>query len=99
MLCIPMARDQHDNAARIAALGAGLTLRPKASVEELRAAIRRMLDTPSYGEAARRVSATIARAEGERDAVEVIEELAARGTPAADARIATPAASPGPLAP
>lgn len=99
MLCIPMGRDQDDNAARIAALGAGLTLRPKASVEELRAAIRRMLDTPSYGEAARRVSATIARAEGERDAVEVIEELAARGTPAADARIATPAASPGPLAP
>lgn len=78
MVCVPMGRDQDDNAARVANLGAGLTLGPKASVGELRAAIERVLGTPAYGVAARGVAATIARREGERDAVEVLEALTLR---------------------
>ena len=47
LICLPMGRDQNDNAARVVARGAGLRLATKATVPVLRAGIRRMLDEPS----------------------------------------------------
>jgi UDP:flavonoid glycosyltransferase YjiC (YdhE family) len=51
-LIVPMGRDQLDNAARVAARGAGLRLRPGASGRAIAAAVRRLLDEPSHREGA-----------------------------------------------
>lgn len=75
MVCLPMGRDQDDNAARVAASGAGLRLSPKASVEQLRTGISRVLTTPSFRAAARRMADEIARHEGETDIVDIVESL------------------------
>ena len=48
LLCLPMGRDQDDNAARVVARGAGLRLRPSASPERIAAALRRLLDEPEF---------------------------------------------------
>jgi len=48
VLCLPFGRDQRDNLARARTRGAGLGLKPTASVAALNAAIRRLLDEPSF---------------------------------------------------
>lgn len=75
MVCLPMGRDQDDNAARVRALGAGLVLRPTAPVDALRRAVRRVLDEPGFRAAARALAGRIRRAEGQDDAVAVLEAL------------------------
>lgn len=75
MLCLPLGRDQNDNAARVAALGAGLSLSPKSSTDELRAALRRLLEQPAFRDAARHAAAAIGRREGERNATEIVASL------------------------
>ena len=52
-VCIPLGRDQHHNAARVAAVGAGVTLSTDASVTEIRGAVERILSDPSFAAAAR----------------------------------------------
>ncbi|MFG1433169.1 glycosyltransferase [Xanthobacter sp. V2C-8] len=52
LLVMPHGRDQADNAARVAARGAGLTLDAAASVDEIHAALRRLLDEPAFTDAA-----------------------------------------------
>ena len=59
LLCLPMGRDQPDNAARIAARGAGLRLEPQASSDEIAAAVARLLAEPAFAAAARRWGAEI----------------------------------------
>jgi UDP:flavonoid glycosyltransferase YjiC (YdhE family) len=59
LLSLPMGRDQRDNAARIAARGAGLTLEAEAPPEAIRAALRRLLHEPQFTEAAQRLGAAI----------------------------------------
>ena len=81
LLCLPMGRDQPDNAARIAARGAGLRLDPSASPEEIGAALTRLIEEPAFRDAARRWGAAI-RAEGEAAgdvAVDTLDALAPRG--------------------
>jgi UDP:flavonoid glycosyltransferase YjiC (YdhE family) len=75
LLCMPMGREQHDNAARVAACGAGLVLAADAGVEEIRNAIREMIATPDYQVGARRMAATIARQNGRDTAVKELEAL------------------------
>ncbi len=77
LLCLPMGRDQPDNAARIAARGAGLRLAPDVSPEEIGAALTRLLDEPEFREAAGQWGATIRReTEAAGDvAVDALEEL------------------------
>jgi len=58
---LPMGRDQLDNAARIAARGAGLTLPQTAAPEEIRAALRRVLAEPTFRAAAARLGGAIRR--------------------------------------
>lgn len=60
LLCIPMGRDQDDNAARVVACGAGLRLRPSAGSRRITAAVRRLLDEPGFRAGAERLGRTVA---------------------------------------
>jgi UDP:flavonoid glycosyltransferase YjiC (YdhE family) len=46
MVCLPLAREQPDNARAVVRIGAGRALHPDASVEEIRTAISEQLDRP-----------------------------------------------------
>ncbi len=85
MLCLPMGRDQNDNAVRVTTRGAGLRLTPDASPEQLRAAIGTLLGDPAYARAAAALGQAIAAAEAPDALVEALEELvsATRCRPAA----------------
>lgn len=48
LLCLPMGRDQDDNAARVFARGAGLRLSRSAGPPRIAAAVRRLLDEPGF---------------------------------------------------
>ena len=77
LLCLPMGRDQPDNAARIAARGAGLRLDPSAASHEIAAALTRLIGEPAFRDAAQRWSAEIkAEMTSQGDvAVEALEAL------------------------
>ena len=75
MLVLPHGRDQGDNAVRVTERGAGLSLAPTASSDEMRAALRRLLVEPSFRLAARRLGDAVAQEVGSS---RVIEELEAR---------------------
>jgi MGT family glycosyltransferase len=60
LLCLPMGRDQDDNAARVVARGAGLRLRPSAKPPRIAAAVRRLLDEPEFRANATRLGRIIA---------------------------------------
>jgi UDP:flavonoid glycosyltransferase YjiC (YdhE family) len=60
LLCLPMGRDQLDNAARVVRRGAGIRLAPKASPAKIRAAVQRMLDDGRFAAAARRLQTAMA---------------------------------------
>lgn len=55
LLCLPMCRDQDDNAARVFARGAGLRLRPSASPARIAAAVQRLLREPGFRSNAQRL--------------------------------------------
>jgi MGT family glycosyltransferase len=81
LLCLPMGRDQHDNAIRVAMRGAGLTLDRNATAPEIAAALSRLLSEPSFRDAARRLATEIANGTGTADFATEIEALAAAHTP------------------
>ncbi|MEO3773833.1 nucleotide disphospho-sugar-binding domain-containing protein [Micromonospora sp. B9E7] len=61
MVVVPQGADQFFQADRVAASGAGLALMPgQADPAAIAAALRRLLDEPTFTEAARRLSAEIA---------------------------------------
>ena len=76
MLCLPMGRDQNDNAARVAARGAGLRLAHNADVDALRDAIGQLLRDPAFTAAASALGAAIAAAEPASALVDELEVLA-----------------------
>jgi MGT family glycosyltransferase len=76
LVCIPMGNDQYDNAARIVARGAGLRLSTKTKLPALREAIQRVLEEPSFREAAHRMAAEIAEEARQPCAVAELEGLA-----------------------
>ena len=59
LLCLPMGRDQDDNAARVVARGAGLRLRRSARPPRIAAAVRRLLDEPGFRVQAERLGRII----------------------------------------
>lgn len=80
MVCIPHGWDQGDNTTRVLAAGAGLRASRRAQVPALRAAVRRVLDDPSYRAAARRLAdALAAEAVRRPGAVQEVEAVLARG--------------------
>jgi MGT family glycosyltransferase len=71
LLCLPMGRDQDDNAARVVTSGAGLRLRPSAKPVRIARCIRRLLAEPEHQANARRlgrsISADVAADRGSRE--------------------------------
>lgn len=59
LVCLPLGRDQPDNAARVAERGAGIRLQPDAPAADIRAAIERIIGEPRFREAAAALGARI----------------------------------------
>jgi len=76
LVCLPLGRDQADNAARVVARGAGVRLAPTASPAAIGDAIRRVLAEPRFRAGARRLAAAIADEAGRPDALAELERLA-----------------------
>jgi UDP:flavonoid glycosyltransferase YjiC (YdhE family) len=77
MLVLPHGRDQGDNAVRITERGAGLSLAPTASTEEIRAALDRLLNEPAFRFAAKRLGDAVAQEVEHSRVVEELETFAA----------------------
>jgi MGT family glycosyltransferase len=88
ILCVPMGRDQNDNAARVTARGAGLRLAPSADPAEIGAALARLLGEPGFSEAAARLGRAIAAETGPDRVAGLVEALA--GSTAANGSTAAP---------
>jgi MGT family glycosyltransferase len=81
IVCMPTGRDQPDNAVRLVHRGAGLKISKKASPAKIAAAIRQVLDHPSFRTAAARLGDQL-RAEADSGAA--LAELEALASPAPD---------------
>ncbi|PVM83056.1 glycosyltransferase [Caulobacter endophyticus] len=75
LLCLPMGRDQNDNAMRAAHRGAAITLAPDASPDRIAEALTRLLDDPTYRQAAKALGDGISRDAEERHAAQALETL------------------------
>jgi UDP:flavonoid glycosyltransferase YjiC (YdhE family) len=60
MVVVPLFADQMHNAARIEAVGAGLTVDPRGAATDLAASVERVLADPSFGQVSRAVAAELA---------------------------------------
>jgi MGT family glycosyltransferase len=91
LVCLPIGRDQPDNAARVVWHGAGLRLSPKSSPAVIRAAVDRVLRDPAFVASARRfASAFVEEGPAERGS-SALEGVAGQ---AGSTRAATPRPSP-----
>jgi UDP:flavonoid glycosyltransferase YjiC (YdhE family) len=92
LVCLPIGRDQPDNAARVERHGAGLRLSPKSSPAAIGAAIEKVLLDPAFAVSARRLAVAFAEerpAERGPSALEAVAGLA--GSPRATMlRLAVP---------
>jgi len=77
-VCLPIGRDQLDNAARVEHHGAGLRLKPKGDAATIAQAVQRVIDDPRFAQNARRLAAAIADDLNEDRAVAELEQLATR---------------------
>lgn len=77
-LCIPLGRDQVENAERVGELGAGTMLTPEAGPDELREAIAAALADTSLRAGARRMAAAVASYGNGEMAVDEIARAHAR---------------------
>lgn len=75
VVCMPMGRDQNDNAARVVERGAGLQLSPDAGEPAIRHALARVLAEPGFKRAAGRLAAAIAVETAQDAAVAELEAL------------------------
>lgn len=82
MLVLPHGRDQADNAVRVTERGAGLALPPSAPVEDIHAAIARLLGEPAFTQAAHRLGDAVAWEMEHSPAVQILEDLAREPTAA-----------------
>ncbi|MEO8716115.1 MAG: nucleotide disphospho-sugar-binding domain-containing protein, partial [Acetobacteraceae bacterium] len=82
MVVIPIGADQPDNAACCAALGVGVVIEPhERTPEAIRAAVRAVMDDPSYRQAAEHMRDEMAALPGPEHAVELLERLVAERQP------------------
>ena len=79
LLVMPHGRDQNENAVRVAERGAGLSLPPGSTAEEISDALRRLLEQPSFTEKAQRLGGAIEKEMLEGKAETLLEALAAAG--------------------
>lgn len=73
VLCLPVFRDQKDNAVRMTERGAGLALRPTASPSAIAAAVGRLLDEPHFAASARALGTRIRTEVDESRLVELLQ--------------------------
>ena len=79
LVCTPMGRDQHLNADRVEAVGAGLGVPASASVDDISATIEEVVSDPRFRDGARR-QASLSRDEGgPRAAAAFVAGLAGAG--------------------
>ena len=78
LVCMPMGRDQNDNAARVAARGAGVRLKPSASADAIRKSVREVLESPRYRESTRELGRRIAEDARDSPVIDVLETVALR---------------------
>ncbi|ACQ79640.1 glycosyltransferase, MGT family [Beutenbergia cavernae DSM 12333] len=81
LLLLPHGRDQADNAVRVTSRGAGLTLRRGAPSRRIAAAVRRLLDDPSYARGAARLGALVRRDASGDGLVTELEQTLAQASP------------------
>jgi MGT family glycosyltransferase len=79
LLCLPMGRDQGANSEHVEACGAGRTISRDATAEELRTALRDVLQSPRYGQRARRMAGIIKREADGSTVVPLLEGLLPHG--------------------
>jgi UDP:flavonoid glycosyltransferase YjiC (YdhE family) len=72
ILCLPMGRDQGDNAARVVWHGARLRLRPTAPTAEIESALKELIANQRYRE---RASALASRMKAENSSDRAVAEL------------------------
>ncbi len=77
ILCIPGGRDQHDNALRVLAAGAGVRVGKHASPRRLARTITRALDDPALRDGAQRMARALARSDGAIAIAEALERIPA----------------------
>jgi UDP:flavonoid glycosyltransferase YjiC (YdhE family) len=87
LVCLPIGRDQPDNAARVQWHGAGVRLSPKSSPEVIRAAVVRVLGDPAFALSAGRLAAAFAEQRPAELAQSALEAVAGHDR---SARAATP---------
>ncbi|MEJ1937912.1 nucleotide disphospho-sugar-binding domain-containing protein, partial [Nostoc sp. NIES-2111] len=75
LLCMPMGRDQNDNAARVVARGAGLRLPETASAGEIRSALLALLEDPGFRRAATQLGRAVRFAEPPDELETALEDL------------------------
>jgi UDP:flavonoid glycosyltransferase YjiC (YdhE family) len=75
LVCMPMGRDQHDIAARVAAIGAGVVLDFDASELEILRAVHQVLDEKTFATAARAMAQAVARDQGIDGALGIIDSI------------------------
>jgi UDP:flavonoid glycosyltransferase YjiC (YdhE family) len=78
LVCLPIGRDQPDNAARVAWHGAGLRLSPTGSPVVIARAVDRVLRDPGFAVSARRLAGAFALERAADRALETLETLAVR---------------------
>jgi MGT family glycosyltransferase len=81
-VCIPLGRDQADNAAAAAVQGAAIALPGDASRCQLRGAITEALTSPTLRDGARRMASAIAACGGAPAAADQVEQVTALRHPA-----------------
>jgi UDP:flavonoid glycosyltransferase YjiC (YdhE family) len=75
MLCLPIGRDQPDNAARVEWRGAGLRLRATSSAPTIAAAVDRIVHEEAFAAAARRLAQAIRDGRPEQNGPDALERL------------------------
>ena len=76
IVCMPTGRDQPDNAARLVHRGAGVKVSKNASPARVAAAVRQVLDDPSYRRRATRLGEQLRAEAGSGAALAEMEALA-----------------------
>jgi MGT family glycosyltransferase len=75
LLCLPMGRDQADNAVRVVVRGAGLKLKRSAKASRIAAAVSRLIDEPSFRSSAADLGAKLRADAASPAAVELLESI------------------------
>jgi MGT family glycosyltransferase len=75
MLCIPLGREQPNNARQVEACGAGLTIDKESTADEIRDALLGVLGSERYGAGAREMAAIIAGYGSGEGAIRELEAL------------------------